>query len=56
MCHPGYADDTLACLDPATTSREVELAFFRSPSFGEVLESASAELVRLSQLSPLTSV
>jgi predicted glycoside hydrolase/deacetylase ChbG (UPF0249 family) len=48
MCHPGYADDVLARLDPATSSRETELAFFRSPDFAEILAANSAELVRLS--------
>jgi predicted glycoside hydrolase/deacetylase ChbG (UPF0249 family) len=48
MCHPGFADEALARLDPATSSRETELAFFRSPAFAEILAANSAELVRLS--------
>jgi predicted glycoside hydrolase/deacetylase ChbG (UPF0249 family) len=48
MCHPGFADEALARLDPATLSRETELAFFRSPAFAEILTANSAELVRLS--------
>lgn len=48
MCHPGFADAALARLDPATLSRETELAFFRSQAFPELLATNSAELVRLS--------
>lgn len=48
MCHPGYADEALARLDPATLSRKTELAFFRSSAFTEILATSSAELVRLS--------
>jgi chitin disaccharide deacetylase len=48
MCHPGYSDDALAALDPATSSRETELAFLASPQFPEVLAARSAELIRLS--------
>jgi predicted glycoside hydrolase/deacetylase ChbG (UPF0249 family) len=48
MCHPGFADEALARLDPATLSRETELAFLRSPAFAEMLAANSAELVRLS--------
>jgi predicted glycoside hydrolase/deacetylase ChbG (UPF0249 family) len=49
MCHPGYADDRLAELDPATKSREAELAFLRSPAFSGVLAHHSAELTRFSE-------
>jgi predicted glycoside hydrolase/deacetylase ChbG (UPF0249 family) len=49
MCHPGYADARLAELDPATKSRENELAFLLSPAFAEVLANHSAELTRLSE-------
>lgn len=40
MCHPGFADAELAALDPATMSREVEFAFFRSPQFTEICAEA----------------
>jgi predicted glycoside hydrolase/deacetylase ChbG (UPF0249 family) len=49
MCHPGYADARLAELDPATKSRENELAFLLSPAFSDVLANHSAELTRLSE-------
>jgi predicted glycoside hydrolase/deacetylase ChbG (UPF0249 family) len=49
MCHPGYSDDALAALDPATASREAELGFFLSPAFADLLASHSAELMRLSE-------
>jgi predicted glycoside hydrolase/deacetylase ChbG (UPF0249 family) len=49
MCHPGHPDDALAGLDPATTSRDVELRFLRSPAFAEVLAARSAGLTRLSE-------
>jgi predicted glycoside hydrolase/deacetylase ChbG (UPF0249 family) len=49
MCHPGYADEALARLDPVTSSREAELAFFLSPAFSQVLATHSAELIRLSE-------
>jgi predicted glycoside hydrolase/deacetylase ChbG (UPF0249 family) len=49
MCHPGYTDDALARLDPASSSREAELAFLRSPAFPDVLAAHSAELIRLSE-------
>src|SRR5206468_3833869 len=49
LCHPGYSDEALARLDPATRSREAELAFLLSPAFSEVLADHSAELTRLSE-------
>jgi predicted glycoside hydrolase/deacetylase ChbG (UPF0249 family) len=49
MCHPGYSDDALVALDPATASREAELAFFLSPAFSELLATRSAGLMRLSE-------
>jgi predicted glycoside hydrolase/deacetylase ChbG (UPF0249 family) len=48
MCHPGYSDAALAALDPATGSREAELAFFLSPAFPALLAAHSAGLMRLS--------
>jgi predicted glycoside hydrolase/deacetylase ChbG (UPF0249 family) len=50
MCHPGYRDEALAALDPATSSREAELGFLLSPAFPELLASRSAELMRLSEV------
>jgi predicted glycoside hydrolase/deacetylase ChbG (UPF0249 family) len=50
MCHPGYMDEALAALDPATSSRETELAFLLSPAFPDLLASRSAELMRLSEV------
>jgi predicted glycoside hydrolase/deacetylase ChbG (UPF0249 family) len=49
MCHPGYSEAALAALDPATASREAELAFLLSPAFSELLETHSAGLMRLSE-------
>jgi predicted glycoside hydrolase/deacetylase ChbG (UPF0249 family) len=49
MCHPGYNEAALAALDPATASREAELAFLLSPAFSELLETHSAGLMRLSE-------
>jgi predicted glycoside hydrolase/deacetylase ChbG (UPF0249 family) len=48
MCHPGYSDAALADLDPATASRDAELAFLLSPAFSGVLADRSAGLTRLS--------
>ncbi len=48
MCHPGHSDDALAALDPATSSRDAELAFLASAQFSELLAAHSAELIRLS--------
>jgi predicted glycoside hydrolase/deacetylase ChbG (UPF0249 family) len=48
MCHPGYSDAALADLDPATASRDAELAFLLSPAFPDVLADRSAGLARLS--------
>lgn len=44
MCHPGYADDALAAVDPNTISRERELNFLLSPRFREVVSAAGAHL------------
>jgi chitin disaccharide deacetylase len=48
MCHPGRSDEALAEVDPATASRDAELAFFRSHAFSDVLAARSAGLTRLS--------
>ena len=39
MCHPGAVDDELKRLDPLTTLREKEYAYFASENFPAVLES-----------------
>lgn len=39
MCHPGIVDDELERLDPLTTLREREYAYFLSDAFPEVLRS-----------------
>jgi predicted glycoside hydrolase/deacetylase ChbG (UPF0249 family) len=49
MCHPGHSDEALARLDPATSSRDAELAFLLSPAFPQVLAAHSAGLTRLSE-------
>jgi predicted glycoside hydrolase/deacetylase ChbG (UPF0249 family) len=49
MCHPGYSDAALARLDPATSSRDAELAFLLSPRLPDVLATHSAGLMRLSE-------
>ncbi len=37
MCHPGFVDDELARLDPLTTQREQEYAYFAGEDFPDVL-------------------
>lgn len=37
MCHPGFVDDALKALDPLTTLREHEFAFFNSDAFPQLL-------------------
>jgi chitin disaccharide deacetylase len=49
MCHPGYSDDALARLDPATSSRDAELAFLLSRAFAQMLAIHSAGLIRPSE-------
>ncbi len=44
MCHPGYADEDLAKVDPNTLSRETELRFLLSPRFQDVLADAGGVL------------
>jgi predicted glycoside hydrolase/deacetylase ChbG (UPF0249 family) len=44
MCHPGRVDATLTRLDPLTTLRERELAFFEGDAFTQVLERAGVRL------------
>lgn len=50
MCHPGRVDAELARLDPATTSRESELAFLLSPRFAEACAAAGAQPARFAAL------
>lgn len=44
MCHPGFVDDTLKSLDPVTTLREHEFAFFNSDAFPHMLAKHGAAL------------
>ncbi|MDI3468613.1 MAG: hypothetical protein OJF62_000676 [Pseudolabrys sp.] len=37
MCHPGFADDELKRVDPLTTQRECEFAFFAGDDFPRLL-------------------
>ena len=45
MCHPGFVDEELRRLDPLTTLREKEYAFFAGDSFPRLLESRGVALV-----------
>jgi chitin disaccharide deacetylase len=51
MCHPGYADDALRCLDPVVETREQELRFLTS-GLNAVLARQRATLTRLSTMLP----
>ncbi len=44
MCHPGIVDDELIQLDPLTTLREREYAYFRGDEFPRVLAAHNIEL------------
>lgn len=46
MCHPGYADAALAAVDPVTTQREAERAYFASDAFAADLAAARLTLAR----------
>jgi predicted glycoside hydrolase/deacetylase ChbG (UPF0249 family) len=48
MCHPGFVDDELRRIDPATDSREMEQAFFFSAQFGEICAEQGMVLGRMS--------
>lgn len=50
MCHPGRSDESLARLDPATASRDAELAFLLSVEFADLLARSSARLARMSAI------
>jgi predicted glycoside hydrolase/deacetylase ChbG (UPF0249 family) len=47
MCHPGRVDLELERIDPATRSREAELAFLLSDDFPDMLQARGAHLQRL---------
>jgi hypothetical protein len=44
MCHPGFVDAELERLDPLTTLREREFAYFKSDEFSHALAAESAAL------------
>lgn len=46
MCHPGFVDAALENLDPLTTLREHEFAFFDSDAFPRVLAEHGVALAR----------
>ena len=46
MCHPGFVDDELQRLDPLTSLREREYAFFAGDAFPAVLASRGVALAQ----------
>lgn len=46
MCHPGFVDSALQSLDPVTTLREHEFAFFNSDAFPHVLAQHGVTLAQ----------
>lgn len=46
MCHPGFVDSVLQSLDPVTTLREHEFAFFNSDAFLHVLAESGVTLAQ----------
>jgi hypothetical protein len=46
MCHPGFVDAELKALDPLTTLREHEFAFFNSEAFPKALAEHGVALAR----------
>ena len=44
MCHPGFVDAELERLDPLTTLREHEFAYFNSDAFPRVLAAHGVAL------------
>jgi hypothetical protein len=46
MCHPGIVDEALRALDPVTTLREREYAYFGSEAFPAALSACGATLMR----------
>jgi predicted glycoside hydrolase/deacetylase ChbG (UPF0249 family) len=49
MCHPGVVDEELRRLDPLTTLREREYAYFGSDNFPAILEKAGVTLAKPAQ-------
>jgi len=45
MCHPGFVDEALRCLDPLTDQREREFAFFDSDAFPQMLAAHGTALI-----------
>lgn len=45
MCHPGFADAALAQLDPVTTAREREYAYFAGDAFPKLLAALNMTLL-----------
>ena len=50
MCHPGHVDMALRKVDPVTTARAQEFAYFTSDAFGEDLAAANCRLARFHEL------
>jgi predicted glycoside hydrolase/deacetylase ChbG (UPF0249 family) len=46
MCHPGVVDEALRALDPVTTLREREYAYFKGEAFPAALTASGAILMR----------
>lgn len=46
MCHPGFVDAALKSLDPLTTQREQEFAYFESDAFPRLLAERGVALAR----------
>ena len=44
MCHPGFVDAELERLDPLTTLREREYAYFKSDQFTRLLAEKNVAL------------
>ena len=51
MCHPGYVEHALRALDPVVDTRENELAFLTSTTFGDIIARAAATPSPLSAMS-----
>ncbi len=51
MCHPGYADQTLASLDIMTTAREAERSYLMTPDWPALLAERGFELGPLRRVS-----
>ena len=55
MCHPGFVDDALKAVDPLTTLREHEFAFFNSDAYLELLAAHGVELAHPSGAAAATA-